>query len=90
MAGKTVAGNSTVIKSGYMPAYCGMTIVALIITIDVTHRLASGIGIVVTAVTQHRSACELSFVVALIARHVAMLAGKWKSGGEMVVIGGDS
>ena len=71
-----------------MPTHRGMTIVALVITVDVIHRLTGGIGIVMTPIAQHRSACKLSFVVALITLHIAMLPGKGKAGGEMIVIRG--
>lgn len=88
VTGKTVTGNTTVIKAGHMPADRGMAVVALVITADVVHRLACGIGIVMTPVTQHGRACKLSCVVALVTLHIAMLAGERKSCGEMVVISG--
>lgn len=63
-----------------------MAVIALIITVDVIYRLASGISIVVTTVTQHGRSHELTIVMALVTLHVSMLAGEWESGGEMVVI----
>lgn len=88
VTGKTVTGNTAVIKAGHMPADRGMAVVALVITADMVHRLACGIGIVMTAVTQHGGSGELSCVVALVTLHIAMLAGEWESCREMIVIRG--
>ncbi|PVV06844.1 MAG: hypothetical protein B6D82_17300 [gamma proteobacterium symbiont of Ctena orbiculata] len=78
------------IEPGHMPTHRGMAIIALVIATDMVHRFARGIGIVMTAVAQHGSAREASINVALIALDDAVLACQRKSGGEMIVIRGNS
>lgn len=86
MAGKTATRDTAVVKSGHMPTYGGMAVVALVITIDVIPRLTGGTAIVMTAVAQYGSAGKFSIDVTLIALHIAMLTAEREPGGEMVVI----
>jgi hypothetical protein len=88
MTGKTVTGDTAVIKPGHMPSHCSMAIITLVVTADVIHRLAGSIDIVMATATQNRRTGKAPIDMALITLDIAVFASQRKSSGKVIILCG--